>query len=125
MSLVDDTFASIPAQLLADWGQNITYLRQSTSSAYDANTGTVSGADTSLTVRALIFEAKPAEFESFYQAKDLKVIIGNSELGKTSPNIGDRIRYVENSVNKTGRVIMSKTSRGENPIVHTLLVRPQ
>lgn len=125
MSLVDDTFASIPAQLLADWGQNITYLRQSTSSAYDANTGTVSGADTSLTVRALIFEAKPAEFESFYQTKDLKVIIGNSELGKTLPNIGDRIRYMENSVNKTGRVITSKTSRGENPIVHTLLVRPQ
>lgn len=125
MSLVDTTFAAIPAQLLADWGQNVTYLKAATSPTYNTTTGEVSGADTSLTVRALIFEANPEEFESFYQTNDLKVIIGNAELGTYSPSIRDRIQFTANGETKTGRVIRCKTSRGENPIVHTILLRPQ
>jgi len=125
MSLVDTTFAPIPAQLLADWGQNVTYLKANTSPTYNATTGTVSGADTSLTVRALIFEAKPEEFEGNYQTSDLKVIIGNAELGAYVPSSRDRIQYSQNGSTKTGRVIMCKTSRGENPVVHSILLRPQ
>jgi len=125
MSLVDSTFAAIPAQLLADWGQNVTYLKANTAPTYNTTTGEVSGADTSLTVRALIFQARPEEFESFYQTNDLKVIIGNAELGAYSPSIRDRIQYTENSKTRTGRVISCKTSRGENPVVHTILLRPQ
>lgn len=125
MSLVDSTFAAIPAQLLADWGQNVTYLKANVSPTYNTTTGEVSGADTSLTVRALIFQAKPEEFESFYQTNDLKVIIGNAELGAYSPSIRDRIQYIENGETRTARIISCKTSRGENPIVHTILVRPQ
>lgn len=125
MSLVDSTFAAIPAQLLADWGQNVTYLKANTAPTYNTTTGEVSGADTSLTVRALIFQAKPEEFESFYQTNDLKVIIGNAELGAYSPSIRDRIQYTENGETRTARIISCKTSRGENPIVHTILVRPQ
>jgi len=125
MSLVDTTFASIPAQLLADWGQNVTYLKSNASPTYNATTGEVSGADTSLTVRALIFEAKPEEFESVYQTSDLKVIIGNAELGAYVPSVRDRIQYSQNGSTKTGRIIMCKTSRGENPVVHSILLRPQ
>ena len=125
MSLVDTTFAALPAQLLSDWGQNVTYLKATTSPTYNTTTGQVSGADTSITVRALIFQANPEEFESFYQTNDLKVIIGNAELGAYSPSIRDRIQYTENNTTKTGRVIQCKTSRGENPIVHTILLRPQ
>lgn len=125
MSLVDSTFAAIPAQLLADWGQNVTYLKAAAAPTYNTTTGNVSGADTSLTVRALIFEAKPEEFESNYQTNDLKVIIGNAELGAYSPSIRDRIQYTENSRTRTGRIIQCKTSRGENPVVHTILMRPQ
>lgn len=125
MSLVDTTFAAIPAQLLADWGQNVTYLKSNASPTYNATTGEVSGADTSLTVRALIFEAKPEEFESSYQTSDLKVIIGNAELGTYVPSVRDRIQYSQNGSTKTGRIIMCKTSRGENPVVHSILLRPQ
>jgi len=125
MSLVDTTFASIPAQLLADWGQNITYLKAATSPTYNTTTGEVSGADTSLTVRALMFEAKPEEFESTYQTSDLKVIIGNAELGAYVPSIRDRIQYTQNGSTKTGRIISCKTSRGENPVVHSIQLRPQ
>jgi len=125
MSLVDATFAALPAQLLAQWGQDVTYLKANTSPTYNTTTGQVSGADTSITVRALIFSANPEEFESFYQTNDLKVIIGNAELGAYSPSIRDRIQYSENAVTRTGRIISCKTSRGENPIVHTILLRPQ
>jgi len=125
MSLVDATFAALPAQLLAQWGQDVTYLKANTSPTYNTTTGQVSGADTSITVRALIFSANPEEFESFYQTNDLKVIIGNAELGAYSPSIRDRIQYNENAVTRTGRIISCKTSRGENPIVHTILLRPQ
>lgn len=125
MSRVDDTFAAIPAQLLADWGQNATYIKASTATTYNPTTGEVSGADTSFTVRALIFQATPEEFESYYQTQDLKVIIGNAELGTYMPSIRDRIEYVEHGKYRVGRIITSKTSRGEYPVVHTILLRPQ
>jgi hypothetical protein len=125
MSLVDSSFAGLPAPLLQQWGQDVTYLKANASPTYNATTGVVSGNDTSITVRALILEAKPEEFESFYQTNDLKAIIGNAELGKYVPSIRDRIQYTENSVTKTGRIISCKTTRGENPILHTILLRPQ
>lgn len=125
MSLVDSSFAGLPAPLLQQWGQNVTYLKANTSPSYNATTGVVSGDDTSITVRALILEAKPEEFESFYQTSDLKAIIGNAELGAYVPSIRDRIQYTENGVTKTGRIISCKTARGENPILHTILLRPQ
>jgi hypothetical protein len=125
MSLVDSSFAGLPAPLLQQWGQNVTYLKANTSPTYNATTGEVSGADTSITVRALIFQANPEEFESFYQTNDLKAIIGNAELGQYVPSVRDRIQYTENSVTKTGRIISCKTIRGENPVLHTILLRPQ
>ncbi len=48
MALIDDTFGAIPAQILADWGQDITYIKTSTPRTYDPTTGTVSGADTNV-----------------------------------------------------------------------------
>ena len=125
MSLVDTAFAAIPAQLLGDWGQNATYLKAATNPTYNTTTGEVSGDDTTLTVRALIFQANPEEFEGNYQTNDLKVIIGNAELGAYSPSIRDRIQYTENGRTRTGRIIQCKTSRGENPVLHTILLRPQ
>lgn len=125
MSRVDTTFAGIPSQLLADWGQNITYLKANGSPTYNATTGTVSGADTTLTVRGLISEAQPEEFEGNYQTSDLKVLIGNAELGTYVPSTRDRIQYNQNGSTKTARVIMCRTARGENPVIHSLLVRPQ
>ena len=41
MSLVDTTFASLPAGLLAQWGQDVTYVKASTAPSYDATTGQV------------------------------------------------------------------------------------
>lgn len=124
MGLIDTTFAALPAQLLADWGQNLTYIKAGTST-YNTTTGTVSATDTSVTVRGLLSNANPEEFEGFYQTNDLKIIIGNAELGDYYPTIRDRIRYTEAGTTIEARIISVKLLRGDSPVLHTLLVRPQ
>jgi len=52
-------------------------------------------------------------------------VIGNAELGDYYPNIRDTIQYTEAGTTKTGRIIDVKTYRGDQPILHSLLVRPQ
>jgi len=50
---------------------------------------------------------------------------GNKELGTYYPKVKDSIQYAEDGVNKVGRIISINTSRGDNPILHTVIVRPQ
>jgi hypothetical protein len=125
MSLIDTTFAPIPGPLLTDWGSNINYIKAATTETYSPTTGLVSGAETSVTVRAIITQVNPEEFDSTYQTTDLKLIIGNTELGAYTPSIRDRIEYTDNSTTKTARIINVKTVRGDSPIYHTLIARPQ
>lgn len=125
MSLIDTTFAPIPGPLLADWGQNVTYIKAAQTETYNPTTGTVYGAETSLTVRAIITQVNPEEFDSTYQTTDLRVIIGNTELGTYVPSIRDRIEYTENGSTKTARIINTKTIRGYAPIYHNIIARPQ
>ena len=54
MSLIDTTFAPIPGPLLSDWGSNITYIKSAETETYNPTTGQVYGAETSVTVRAII-----------------------------------------------------------------------
>lgn len=125
MSLIDTTFAPIPGPLLSDWGSDITYIKSAETETYNPTTGQVYGAETSVTVRAIITQVNPEEFDSTYQTTDLKLIIGNTELGAYIPSIRDRIEYTENSTTKTARIINTKTIRGDSPIYHTLIARPQ
>jgi len=124
MSLIDTVFAAIPAPLLADWGYNFTYVKQ-TASTYNSTTGSLSNTNTNVTVRGVITQANPEEFEGFYQTNDLKIIIGNAELGNYYPNIRDTIQYTEAGTTRTARIINVKTYRGDSPIMHVLLARPQ
>jgi hypothetical protein len=124
MSRVDTTFASIPAGLLNDWGQTLTYIKAGTDT-YNTTTGAVTSTETSIQLKALITQANPEEFEGVYQTNDLKVIIGNVELAGYYPSVRDLIQYTENSVTKAGRIINVKTYRGDSPVLHVLLVRPQ
>ena len=49
----------------------------------------------------------------------------DKELGTYYPKAKDSIQYAEDGVNKVGRIISINTSRGDNPILHTVIVRPQ
>jgi hypothetical protein len=125
MSFIDNTFKSLPEQLLGSFGIDVTYIKTATSQTYNATTGEVSGSDTNISVKALISSVSGSTYEGTSQTTDLKIIFGNKELGTYYPKVKDSIQYAEDGVNKVGRIISINTSRGDNPILHTVIVRPQ
>jgi len=125
MGLIDTTFASIPASILGDWGQNITYIKTTTPRTYDPTTGAVTGADTNVTVKAVITRLNPRESEGLYQSTDIKVIIGAAELGSYYPTEADRIQYSQDGITREAKIIAITSYRGDSPVMHTLIARPQ
>jgi hypothetical protein len=125
MGLIDTTFAPIPTSLLNDWGQTLTYIKTATPRTYDPTTGNVSGADTTVSVKGVIIRLSPRESEGLYQSTDLKILIGSSELGTYYPTQADRIQYTQAGATREAKIIAITTYRGDNPIYHSLIVRPQ
>ena len=125
MSFIDNTFKSLPEQLLGTFGIDVTYIKTSTSQTYNTTTGQVSGSDSIVSIKALISNISGSTYEGTSQTTDLKIIFGNKELGSYYPKVKDRIQYAEDGVNKVARIISVNTSRGNSPILHTAIVRPQ
>ena len=125
MSFIDNTFKGLPEQILGTFGIDVTYIKTATSQTYNATTGEVSGSDTNISVKAIISNMSGSEYEGSSQSNDLKIIFGNKELGTYYPKVKDRIQYAEDGVNKVARIISINTSRGNNPILHTVIARPQ
>lgn len=125
MSQIDTVFQSIPAPLLKDWGQTLTYIKSSTPRVYNPTTGSVNGADVSVTVKGVITRLTPRESEGLYQTTDLKVIIGTAELGTYYPTEADRIQYNQDGVTREAKIIAITSYRGDNPVLHNLIARPQ
>ena len=125
MSFIDNTFKSLPEQLLGSFGIDVTYIKTATSQTYDTTTGEVSGSDTNVSMKALISSVSGSTYEGTSQTTDLKIIFGNKELGTYYPKIKDSIQYAEDGVNKVARIISINTSRGNNPILHTVVARKQ
>ena len=125
MSLIDSTFKALPEQLLNSFGINVTYIKSASSQTYDTDAGTVSGSDTNVSLKAIISNVSRSVYEGKDQSTDLKIIFGNKELGTYFPNIRDRIQYTENGQTKVARIISINTSRGNDPILHTVIAKPQ
>ena len=125
MALIDEIFGSIPEALLTDWGRDITYIKTTTPRIYDPTTGSVNGSDTSVTVRAFISSVNVSESEGLYQTTDLKVIFGNKELGNYYPTQADRIQYTQGGETREAKIIDVKTQRGDDPVMHSIIARPQ
>jgi hypothetical protein len=125
MALIDDVFGGIPASILADWGQDITYVKAGLPSTYNPTTGTVTNSETTVTVKAVITNVNPSEYEGLYQTTDLKVIFGNKELGDYYPSQADRIRYTQAGETREAKLIDINTKRGATPVLHTIIARPQ
>jgi hypothetical protein len=125
MVLIDDTFGPIPETIMADWGQDITYIKTTTPRTYDPSTGAVSGADTNVTVRGIISRLTPRESEGLYQTTDVKILIGAKELGDYYPTEADRVQYAQAGATREAKIIDVLTYRGDKPVYHTLIVRPQ
>lgn len=125
MGLIDSTFASIPNSLMPVWGQDLTYVKTTTPRAYDPATGEVTGADTEVSFKGVILRLTPRESEGLYQSTDLKIILGTAELGTYYPSEADRIKYTQDGATREAKIISITTYRGDNPVYHSLIVRPQ
>ena len=125
MALIDDVFGSIPAQLMADWGQDITYIKTSLPANYNPTTGTVYKSETKVTVKAVITNVNPSEYEGLYQTTDLKVMFGAEELGDYYPTQADRIQYTQAGETREAKLMNIMTERGTAPVLHTIIARPQ
>ena len=69
--------------------------------------------------------AHAREAEGLYQTTDLKVIVGTDELGTYYPTEADRIQYTQAGATREAKIISVLTYRGDDPVMHTLIVRPQ
>ena len=125
MALVDDVFGGIPKPLLDSWGRDITYIKTTTPRFYNPTTGAVNGSDTAVTVKALISSVNVRESEGLYQTTDIKVIFGASELGTYYPTQADRIQYTQAGETREAKILSVVSQRGDNPILHTIIARPQ
>jgi hypothetical protein len=125
MSQIDSTFAGIPAPILAKWGHTITYIKTNPARSYNPTTGAITGADTNVSLKAVISRVNPREYEGLYQATDIKVIMGTEELGSYYPSELDRIQYLQDGVTREAKIITVTSYRGESPILHTVIARPQ
>ena len=125
MGLIDATFASIPNSLMPVWGQNLTYIKTTTPRTYDPATGAITGADTEVSLKGVILRLTPRESEGLYQSTDLKIILGTTELGTYYPSEADRIKYTQDGATREAKIISITTYRGDNPVYHSLIVRPQ
>jgi hypothetical protein len=125
MSKIDDVFSEVPTKILADWGQTITYIKTTTPRTYDPASGDVFGADSTVTLRGIISRVTPREAEGLYQTTDVKILIGTSELGDYYPTEADRVQYQQAGATREAKIIDILTYRGDNPVYHTLIVRPQ
>ena len=125
MSFIDNTCKSLPEQLLGSFGIDVTYIKTATSQTYNTTTGEVSGSDTNISIKALISNVSGSTYEGTSQTNDLKIIFGNKELGTYYPKVKDSIQYAENGVNNVARIISINRLSGDNPILHTVIARPQ
>ena len=125
MALIDEVFAKVPERVLKDWGVDMTYVKAAASEVYDPTTGTISGTETSVELKGVILRMDPKELNGNSQSNELKVIIGNSELGDYYPNIRDRMRYTEAGTTREARVVNVESYRGDNAVMHNLILRPQ
>ena len=125
MAKIDDVFGSIPASILNTWGQTLTFVKTTTPRTYNPSTGAVTGSDTNVSVKGVITQLNSSEDEGLYQTTDLKIVIGASELGDYYPTEADRLQYPQAGATREGKIINIQTARGDKPIFHTLIVRPQ
>ena len=125
MAAIDDIFGSIPAQVLSQFGQDITYVKTTTPRTYNPTTGAITGSDTNVTVKGIISALNSNESEGVYQGTDARVLIGASELGNYYPTQADRIQYTQAGSTVEGKIISVRTYRGDKPVYHSLSVRIQ
>ena len=93
MSFIENTFKSLPEQLLGSFGIDVTYIKTATSQTYNTTTGEVSGSDTNISMKALISNVSGSTYEGTSQTNDLKIIFGNKIIIYFTNDIYNCVSY--------------------------------
>tara|TARA_R100001480_G_scaffold23948_1_gene34182 strand:+ start:332 stop:709 length:378 start_codon:yes stop_codon:yes gene_type:complete len=125
MAAIDNIFGSIPAQVLSQFGQDITYIKTTTPRTYNPTTGAVTGSDTNVTVKGVISVINSSENDGTMQSTNVRVLIGANELGDYYPTQADRVQYTQSGSTVEGKIISVTTYRGDSPVYHSLSVKVQ
>tara|TARA_Y100000004_G_scaffold27669_1_gene28357 strand:+ start:521 stop:898 length:378 start_codon:yes stop_codon:yes gene_type:complete len=125
MSLVDDIFKDLPLEILTDFGQDITLVKTVTPRAYNPSTGAVTGADTTVVTKGFIGNISSREADGLYQTTDLRITVSGDDLNSYYPTQADRIRYTQGGVTREAKILNVTTYRGEDPLLHIIIARPQ
>jgi len=123
MALVDDIFSSIPGPLISQFGISAVYIKASANQSYDPESGTVLGISTEIPVKIVVSALKPEEMQGLYQQTDVRIIISADSLSGYYPQTTDSIRYTQNGVARTARIIGMESYRGDNAIMHSVVAR--
>ena len=125
MALLEDIFKALPLEILTDFGQDITLVKTVTPRTYDPATGDVTGADTTVVTKGFIGNVSSRESEGLYQTTDLKITVSGDDLDNYYPTPADRIRYTQGGVTREAKILNVTTYRGEDPLLHIIIARPQ
>lgn len=125
MALIDDIFKAIPLDILTDFGYDITLVKTVTPRTYDPSTGAVTGADTTVVTKGFIGSVSSREAEGLYQSTDIKVTFSGDDLDNYYPTEADRIQYTQGGITREAKILNVTTYRGEDPLLHVIIARPQ
>ena len=123
MSLVDQVFGGIPGPLIEQWGISAVYLKASGNQQYDPATGTVQDCVEEIPVKIVPTQLRPEEAQGIYQLTDVKILIAASSLGDYYPQTTDSIRYLQNGVQRTAKIVGMMSYRGDFSIMHVVVAR--
>ena len=123
MALVDNIFSSIPGPLISQFGISAVYIKASANQSYDPESGTVLGISTEIPVKIVVSALKPEEIQGLYQQTDVRIIISADSLSVYYPQTTDSIRYTQNGVARTAKIVGMESYRGDNAIMHSVVAR--
>lgn len=124
MSKIDATFGPIPGPLIAEWGQDVTFVRVDEPGVYDATTGLVATPETEFDVKAVIDEIKSKDANK-YMEQDISIMIDPGQIGGHFITTADYWKIPTPSGEQEAHIIDITTYRGDNAVFFECICRPQ
>jgi hypothetical protein len=125
VSKIDTTFGPIPAPLIEEWGQRITFHKAGGPVSYNPSTGNVQATTTNYSCKAVVTRLQQQEIEGGLQSGDYKVIIDPSQINNQTINTADSMSFTRGNKQIRGKVIDVTTYQGDSPVLFIAFVRPQ
>jgi len=120
----DLVFGPLPGPLIKEWGSTCKFVKVGVG-GYDPATGSVTSGEVEYNVKAVLLDLTPDESQGIYQTTDFKIILDPGQISGNYVTTADLFKVPFPSGEKTCKVINAKTYRGDDPIMFTLIVRPQ